>query len=388
MGKVGTDHRRFPLKPNRIDFSDGTLSVSLGNHSDDAFAGQYIVESISPIGRQRQTVRQLSIAGRGSEMVETRHGMDEPGTHTLRARVEADGGPVWISDPIRQDVAPWLTIDLPNQAYRGGIFSSQPWPKEVRVVAQVREVREGMAVEVEVSGNGVAERERKPVSPEGPVTVTFPSANWEPGEYTLTMRLLHGETELERAGRTVNVQPVTPATEVILDREGLCYVDGEPFLPLGLYHVSEPVASLVTKQNEAMGLPPLTLQAMLDDVRLKGFNCFVRGWGMPSKEFLDLAHERGLRVMPEIGGWAEDKVREAVRSARDHRALLLWYSVDEPAGERLKHSLAVRDVFLEEDPHHPVGAALNDPALFAKAARALDVLMPDPYPIERVPISL
>ena len=386
--KVETDHRRFPLKPNRVDFSDGALSVSLGNHSDDAFAGQYVVESVSPSGGQRQTVRPLRIAGRGSEMVETTHLVDEPGTHTLRARVEADGGPVWISDPIRQDVAPWLTIDLPNPAYRGGIFHSQPWSKEVRVVARVREAREGMALETEVSGNGVAERERKPVSPEGPVTVTFSAADWEPGEYTLSVRLLHGETELQRADRALHVHPAPPGTEIILDREGICYVDGEPFLPLGLYHVSEPVADLVTRQNQATGLPPLTLEAMLDDVRSKGFNCFVRGWGMPGREFMDLAHERGLKFMPEIGGWAEEKVREAVRSARDHPALLRWYSVDEPAGERLKRSLDVRNVFTEEDPHHPVGAALNNPALFARAARALDVLMPDPYPIERVPISM
>jgi hypothetical protein len=388
LKKVAVDPRRFPLRPNRIEFSDGKLAVSLGNYSDDAFAGRYVVESLSASGRQKQTVREVSIAGRGSTLIETEHLMEEPGIHTLWPRVEADGGPVWIAQPIRHEVAPWLTIDLPNQAYRGAIFGSQPWAKEVQVVAHVRQVREGMAVEVDVAGEGLAERRREAVPESGAVTVTFPAAEWGPGEYGLTVRLLHADTELERVERALHVYPPSPGTEVVLDDEGICYVGGEPFLPLGLYHVSEPVANLVSQQNEGMGLPPLTLEAMLDDVRSKGFNCFVRGWGMPSREFMDLAHERGLRVMPEIGGWPEDKILEAVRLGRDHPALLMWYSVDEPAGDRLKHSLAVRDVFLREDPHHPVGAALNNPALFAKAAGALDVLMPDPYPIERVPISM
>lgn len=106
LKEVPVNERLFPLKPNRLDFTDGTLSVSLGNHSDDPFGGQYIVESISPSGRERQVVRPLSIAGRGSTLVETQHLMGEPGTHTLWVRAEADGGPVWISEPIRHEVGP------------------------------------------------------------------------------------------------------------------------------------------------------------------------------------------------------------------------------------------------------------------------------------------
>ena len=388
LKKVQVDANRYRLEVNHMRLEDGGLSISFANPTDGDLRGRYVVDVLSPTGQTKRTARELFVPKRGTAAVETEHRLDEPGTYTLRAQAEVGGGPVWISEPVRHEVAAWLEVTLPNQAYRSGTYETQPWSKDVRVVAQVRDAREGMTLEVTLTGVGPKLRERKPLGGEGTVEVSFPGDALQAGAYALNVRLMQGKRELEAETQTVFVHPRGPGTELVFDADGIAYLDGGPFLPLGLYHVSEPVADLVTRQNAAMDLPPLTHEAMLDDVAAKGFNCFVRGWGMPSQAFLDLADERGLKVMPEIGGMAEDALREAVRMGRDHPALLMWYGVDEPAGGKLERSLAIRDIFAAEDPHHPVGAALNNPGLFAKAEPALDVLMPDPYPLPRAPIDM
>jgi len=386
LAKVNVDAKRLGLRVNGVNLDRTTLSASFGDPGERDFAGTYVVEAVSPAGKRTQTVRELRIPAGGSATVETRHAMDQPGIHTLRARVETTG-PVWIGEPIRHTVAAWLEVRLPDQSYRGALYQVDRYRPAVRVVAEVREARKGMVVAGEVTGPGVSMKQERMVGGDRRVELSFPAADWAPGEYQLTVALRQGRTELASERRELRVLPAGKGSEVGFDEDGISYLNGKPFLPLGLYHVSEPVADLVSQQNATMGLAPLTLEAMLDDVRSKGFNCFVRGWGMPSRALLDLAAARGLYVMPEIGGFAPDQLREAVRSGRDHAALLMWYGVDEASGERLEHALKTRAIFLEEDPHHPVGAAVNDPALFGEAGKALDVLMPDPYPIPRWPIS-
>jgi SAM-dependent methyltransferase len=382
------DPNRCPVRISRCALEGRRLSLALTKPSYGDFGGRFIVECVSPTGTLTETTREFTVQGYGSTLVETEHQMAAEGVWTVRARLEDGGGPVWISEPLRREVGPPLAVALPDQAYRNAVYRTGPGGPRLRVVATVRDPLPGLALNLRVTGEAVDARREVAVDESGTVEATFATEAWPVGQYTLVTVLQDGARELARDRRTVVVMPPPTGSEVVVDAEGITYVDGEPFLPLGLYHVSEPVADLITAQNAGMGLPPLTLETMLDDVAARGFNCFVRGWGMPSRPFLDLAHARGLKVMPEIGGMSAEAVREAVRAGRDHPALLLWYGVDEPGGERLQHSLDVRAVFTEEDPHHPVGAALNNPGVMPEAARALDVLMPDPYPVPRAPFSM
>jgi len=388
LTRAKVDTNRFPLRIGNCGLEGRRLSLALTKPSYGDFGGRYIVECTSPAGTRTETAREVRVQGYGSTLIETEHQMEAEGWWALRARIEEGGGPVWVSEPLLREVGPRLVIALPEQAYRSGVYRTGRGGPALRLVANVRDPEPGMVLDVRVTGGEVHERRAPPVPPSGRVDLSLPADAWPVGEYALAAVLRSGERQLARDVRTVRVMPPPVGSEVTFDADGITYVDGEPFLPLGLYHVSEPVVDLVSAQNAGMGLPPLTPAAMLDDVAGKGFNCFVRGWGMPSQAFLDLAHARGLKVMPEIGGMPADAVREAVRAGRDHPALLLWYGVDEPGGERLQHSLDIRAAFTEEDPHHPVGAALNNPGVMPEAAAALDVLMPDPYPIARAPLSM
>jgi len=97
---ANVDPGRFPLRLNRIGLEGSTLSVSLLNPSHGDLRGRYIVECLSPSGKLKQTTREITVREYDSTLVETEHRLDEPGTWVLGARVEVDGGPVWVSDPL------------------------------------------------------------------------------------------------------------------------------------------------------------------------------------------------------------------------------------------------------------------------------------------------
>jgi hypothetical protein len=101
---VAVDPQRFPLRLNAIELVGGRLSASFTKPSYGDFRGRYLVECTSPSGKVRQTSREITVGEYDSTLVETEHRLDEPGTWTLRARVEAEGGPVWISEPLERVV--------------------------------------------------------------------------------------------------------------------------------------------------------------------------------------------------------------------------------------------------------------------------------------------
>jgi hypothetical protein len=104
LTKVAVDPNLCPIRVNRIGLTGNRLSASFAKPSYGDFHGRYVVECTSPSGVTKETARELAIGEFGSLAIETDHRMDEPGTWLLRARVEVDGGPVWVSEAMRHEV--------------------------------------------------------------------------------------------------------------------------------------------------------------------------------------------------------------------------------------------------------------------------------------------
>jgi hypothetical protein len=219
-----------------------------------------------------------------------------------------------------------------------------------------------------------------------------------------------------------------------MDSRGYLLVDGRPFLPLGLYsclgidqasgaHPESHYSGLVTEEK---------VHFWLQAVKDAGFNLLqtytmqaygmelapglaaawkaedVRGPTTPERlregtlRLLDLCQRHGLKLMAgsahpycatslpaDPGARAEAlaawkaRVRPNVEAWKGHPALLAWYLLDEPSSVNMPVA-DLRDQYRylkELDSDHPLLIA-SCAASDVQYARAVDIIAPDPYPIE------
>ena len=139
------------------------------------------------------------------------------------------------------------------------------------------------------------------------------------------------------------------ASDVAVGEDLVIRFDGEPFFPVGIYHLpisDDPYSELADA----------------------GFNLVRAG---ASRDQLDKAHAAGLKAWVPIGGHLtfdkevdakRAKLAEVVDGLKDHPALLAWESVDEPAWTHMKaeqrvpaaHLAAGYRALRQLDPDHPV----------------------------------
>lgn len=94
------DAAQFPVRVPRFELLGSQLFVGFTKPSYGEFSGRYVVECASPSGSIRETCREITIPEYREIVVRTEHRMDEPGFWVLRARLEASGGPIWVSPPL------------------------------------------------------------------------------------------------------------------------------------------------------------------------------------------------------------------------------------------------------------------------------------------------
>jgi hypothetical protein len=203
-----------------------------------------------------------------------------------------------------------------------------------------------------------------------------------PGKYDFTFKLL--KNGKETASQTVPLTVAPPAaTEVSFDDKHICYVNGKPFFPIGLYHVSQAAILSINEKSRAKGLPELDLFSVIKQVKDVGFNTIHYTWGMPDEKCLDYTQSLGMWIIPEVAA----PTKENVATANKYSNVLMWYGSDEPSGETLniiKHN-RIQTALL--DPNRPVAAAVNNPDLYEAALGGFDFVMMDPYVIRSAPMS-
>lgn len=207
-----------------------------------------------------------------------------------------------------------------------------------------------------------------------------------PGKYIVMVELLREDKLISWKSFDLSVHP--PALmEVTFDDKHVCYVNGKPLFPIGLYHTSPVVIDRLNAANQIAGLPELTLNETLQDIKNHGFNTIHYSWAMADEEYLKTAQQLGLYAIPEVGAPEPSVMESFVNTANKYNNLLIWYGIDEPAGDKLRAAISAYEMFKEADPHRPVSAAVNNPNMFDGAALAYDIFMPDPYFIRFAPLT-
>ena len=144
-------------------------------------------------------------------------------------------------------------------------------------------------------------------------------------------------------------------TKAEFDHKGVCFVDGKPFFPIGLW---------------IYDAGPKVLQ----DMQSKHFNCVV-GNGFKASD-LDHIHKAGFMFAPLVND-------EIFAAAKNHPGLLAWFLTDEPEG----HGESIEDVrkryldLKKKDPNHPIGIDHFLFDAFAKYKDCCDFTMSDNYPV-------
>lgn len=216
------------------------------------------------------------------------------------------------------------------------------------------------------------------LAPTGPATYAADFSALAPGEHEIALRLVDAET-----GRAIfDDEPVpfeilAKDPRVALTPRGFFAIEGKPFFPLGLYHVSRHPGLPVEKRGEALRF-----------AKENGFNTLhvSMRWGESRESFqpfLDAAHAAGVMILPE-----SDQLAQSVRRG-ESPALLGWDIGDEPdlegiSGREFRRRLRAFKALDAEALSYTVFMNLDS---FAKYWPVTEIVAVDPYPVPRFPLG-
>lgn len=320
--------------------------------------------------------RQAQVGPRQVTPVEMALPITRRGLATTWFTLRSEGG-VYESPRLERLVPELVAVSVLRPAYRGTVVLSEPQPRVViaATVYPASEDTEDLVLEATVQIDGTPGRTVRVDLPShygASTEVAVPVDGITPGAFGIHLAALRGRAVVWRG--SLSLQAVTGNRGVILGGGLDTRVHGEPFFPIGIYHV--PLGSLA-------------------EARRMGFNC-VQAWGGSPEEArasLDMAERHGMKVILEMsalvrGGLQPERLRRVVEAVRDHPALLCWYPVDEPNSGMLDDCVNAYRICYELGAGHPVYLVLCDPNLFGAYAEALDVLAIDPYPVPGAPVSM
>ena len=185
---------------------------------------------------------------------------------------------------------------------------------------------------------------------------------------------------------TISAAGSPEGSSCFIDEYGRAVVDGEPFMPLGLY-----LLGVVDWDLDLIAEGPFNTvmpYAILDKSSFEEIDAI-----MDHADALNLKVIFSLKDLYPPGvsaasliSWNgiegdENLVRHLVGRLKTHPALLAWYICDESAREQLPALIKRRRLINELDPNHPTWAVFFQRSDLPYYLPSLDVLGVDPYPI-------
>jgi len=220
--------------------------------------------------------------------------------------------------------------------------------------------------------------------------LSFPLTSLELGENDLICKYyLNNE---EHGSEKIKVRILPPKyNEVKIDRaNGGLIVDGLPFFPFGFYCYS-PVQPTLAEEEVVKGFNMMSPYQEISDKTMD-----------ERRKYMDRCAQLGMKVhynlLSVAGGGGvgsgrnkietDERVRllkEEINAFKDHPALLAWYISDEPVGQHVPPEPLIEAYKLIKklDPYHPVSIVFMTPKKAKDYAKAMDIVMADPYPIPR-----
>lgn len=179
--------------------------------------------------------------------------------------------------------------------------------------------------------------------------------NLPPAIYDIRGSLISRNGQVLATDETqVEILPPTPGLTCI-DEDLNFIVDEEPFLPLGLYHVSP---------------------AQYDEAMSTGIN-MINQFGWEWSQSITKAFERGCRVVFQPFQFGN---KGNVEHYAHNPGLMQWYLLDEPGEADIPRGEAMNREFHQFDKTHPTYLVSCTPKLFNRFGVMVDVFAPDPYP--------
>jgi hypothetical protein len=209
----------------------------------------------------------------------------------------------------------------------------------------------------------------------GKTKISFDCSTFPQGAY---------EVVVELAGKTIGkwkFRKLPAKGNSVIVQNGIPYRNGEPFLVIGLYHVSQNVLDRINRENEGGGtVGRLQLSAVLKEIAERGFNVVTSPWGIPSPEYFQLTARHGLMVLS--GGGMDQQYLDDVARLKQEPNLFGWYGLDEPPADKALELAGFYERLKAVDPYHPVVTAFCSGGLGYGDTRFVDIAMPDPYPVK------
>lgn len=267
---------------------------------------------------------------------------------------------------------PHVQLELISSRYRNSVFLSQePQNIPARLICHfdnslVKNMRFALQPQDDQAPDWQA---LNPVN-----DVTFPLS--EEAETVKLSVLLDGVPDYDSCSMDVTlVKPTEKGREVIVGENNELLVDGHPFFPTGFYSPKagssfDPIAKAGYTASLTYTSNPKYCLTWLDDCQRLGLLGVV---SVPR---------------PFVTSFNESELREAIRAVKQHPALLAYYLFDEPSPNLENQSpddlKRVYDVVADEDPYHPVALCIWNPDWFSTYHDCYDILMTDPYPIQKI----
>ncbi|MCM8540562.1 MAG: hypothetical protein NE328_09825 [Lentisphaeraceae bacterium] len=175
------------------------------------------------------------------------------------------------------------------------------------------------------------------------------------GEYTVRAELIAPKAEFDEVKSEVKIKIFAPhPAQTIIDEDRTFLVDGKPFFPMGIYHVTPK-----------------------DYPRMKeiGFNT-VQFWMWDNSQDKDgkliaasKAHKYDLKLIVE--GLHAENFDMRLNTLGKHPAMLMWYAFDELNERGFGGAKKMTDLY-NKDEQHPVYGLSCRPDLFKRTSQLID----------------
>lgn len=305
--------------------------------------------------------------------------LQHPGRYQVRIAFPlADGRDLLRPRTIAVQVPPALVVTPGRSVYLGDqppelLLRVRPElaGRPLRLVAEAGELR----AETEPEAGGLTRL---------PLLAGLPQ-----GATEFRCRLLDGQRLVQETTAVVRRMPPKPGAVIIDYASRGLLVDGLPTLPFGFY-IRRDVAQIATEEAPFgfTHVAPYRNSAtfLTDDAkRAEMIAVLDRVAALGMKVHYDL---RKIATEPESDTkW--EALRREVSAVRDHPAILAWYLADEPELQNIppERLAAAYRLVKELDPYHPCSQVFANRDQAPDYLDGLDILMTDPYPIPRGPVT-